>query len=75
MCSYEIFHSLSMTMRRSIALQAKKEAHMANTGEGRDKRGLRSASKETRIRVAKMGGSAYHQKRGAKGSDSRPQNV
>ncbi|HEX8182469.1 MAG TPA: hypothetical protein VF575_02595 [Candidatus Saccharimonadales bacterium] len=36
-----------------------------------DKRGLKSASKETRIRVAQMGGKAFHEKRGAKGSDSR----
>lgn len=36
-----------------------------------DKRGLKSASKETRTRVAKLGGEAFHAKRGAKGSDNR----
>lgn len=39
-----------------------------------DKRGLRSASQATRTRVAKMGGAAYHEKRGAKGSDNRKSN-
>lgn len=38
---------------------------------GKDKRGLASASEETKKRVARMGGSAYHEKRGARGSDSR----
>jgi len=44
---------------------------MANTN-GKDKRGLASADAKTKQRVAKMGGSAFHQKRGASGSDSRP---
>ena len=44
---------------------------MAETTNGDDKRGLKSASKATRTRVAKMGGAAFHEKRGAKGSDSR----
>lgn len=35
------------------------------------RRGLASASKETRSMVARMGGQAFHQKRGAKGSDNR----
>jgi len=43
---------------------------MANTS-GKDKRGLASADEQTKQRVAKMGGSAYHEKRGARGSDSR----
>jgi|GEM_PF-2405372 hypothetical protein len=43
---------------------------MANTN-GKDKRGLASADEKTKQRVAKMGGSAFHQKRGASGSDSR----
>jgi hypothetical protein len=33
-------------------------------------RGLASASKETRRRVARAGGQAHHDKRGQKGSDS-----
>jgi hypothetical protein len=37
-----------------------------------DKRGLASADPKTKARVAKMGGKAFHEKRGAKGSDSRP---
>lgn len=41
------------------------------TRSSKDKRGLASASAETKRRVAKMGGSAYHEKRGARGSDSR----
>lgn len=36
----------------------------------RSNRGLANASKETRSRVARAGGSAYHEKRGAHGSDS-----
>lgn len=36
-----------------------------------DKRGLASADQKTKERVAKMGGTAFHEKRGAKGSDSR----
>jgi hypothetical protein len=43
---------------------------MANTS-GKDKRGLASAPEATKKRVARMGGSAYHEKRGARGSDSR----
>ncbi len=46
--------------------------HMAGTAaSNEDKRGLKSASKATRTRVAKMGGAAFHEKRGAKGTDSR----
>lgn len=37
----------------------------------KSRRGLASASEETRQRVASAGGSAYHKKRGQKGSDSR----
>jgi hypothetical protein len=45
---------------------------MAETSENRkSKRGLASASKKTRQEVARMGGAAYHEKRGQKGSDSR----
>jgi hypothetical protein len=48
------------------------ESIMAGTSAGNeDKRGLKSASKATRTRVAKMGGAAFHEKRGAKGTDSR----
>lgn len=36
------------------------------------KRGLKKGS-ETARRVAKMGGAAYHERRGRKGSDSRSQ--
>lgn len=39
--------------------------------EAKSKRGLASASKKTRQAVARMGGSAYHAKRGQKGSDSK----
>lgn len=35
----------------------------------KDRRGLGSASAETRRRVAAMGGKAYHEKRGARGTD------
>ena len=35
----------------------------------KDRRGLASASPETRKRVAQLGGSAFHKKRGAKGKD------
>lgn len=42
-----------------------------NTGKSDDKRGLASASQKTREKVARMGGEAYHAKRGRKGSDSR----
>jgi hypothetical protein len=38
--------------------------------EGKSKRGLASADEKTKKKVASMGGSAYHEKRGAKGSDS-----
>lgn len=34
-------------------------------------RGLASADAATRRRVASMGGSAFHEKRGANGSDSK----
>jgi hypothetical protein len=44
---------------------------MAETTDKKSKRGLASASKKTRQEVARMGGSAYHEKRGQKGSDSR----
>jgi hypothetical protein len=43
----------------------------ANTNKTRDKRGLASADQKTREKVARMGGEAYHARRGAKGSDSR----
>jgi hypothetical protein len=36
----------------------------------KDKRGLASADKRTRERVAKMGGEAHHEKRGQHGSDN-----
>lgn len=39
--------------------------------ESKSRRGLASASKKTRTEVARMGGSAYHAKRGKKGSDSK----
>jgi hypothetical protein len=39
--------------------------------EGKSKRGLASADQKTRIAVARKGGEAYHEKRGAKGSDRR----
>lgn len=48
-----------------------KEVSMAQTSDKKSKRGLASASKKTRQEVARMGGSAYHEKRGQKGSDSR----
>lgn len=49
---------------------------MADTNkETRDKRGLASADQKTREKVAKMGGQAYHEKRGQKGSDSRRQST
>lgn len=41
------------------------------TTRSKDKRGLASADAKTRQRVARLGGSAYHEKRGARGSDSR----
>lgn len=44
---------------------------MADRSEQKSKRGLASASKKTRQEVARMGGSAYHAKRGQKGSDSK----
>jgi hypothetical protein len=37
----------------------------------KDKRGLASADQKTKERVARMGGQAFYEKRGAKGSDSR----
>ncbi|HSH18095.1 MAG TPA: hypothetical protein VK978_01795 [Candidatus Saccharimonadales bacterium] len=37
----------------------------------KDNRGLASANKKTRERVAKMGGEAHHDKRGPKGSDNK----
>lgn len=42
---------------------------MANNNDNA-KRGLASASKETRARVARAGGKAHHNKRGAHGSDN-----
>jgi hypothetical protein len=48
-----------------------KEVPMAQ--EGKSKRGLASADEKTKKKVASMGGSAYHEKRGAKGSDSTDQ--
>ncbi len=44
---------------------------MVAKNNGEDRRGLRSASPATRRRVAQLGGAAYHEKRGAKGSDTR----
>jgi hypothetical protein len=41
------------------------------TSSRKDKRGLASADEKTKQRVARLGGSAYHEKRGARGSDSR----
>lgn len=38
---------------------------------GNDKRGLASADKKTREEVARLGGRAYHEKRGQHGSDHR----
>lgn len=46
-----------------------KEADMADSKSGNSKRGLASADAETRKRVASAGGSAHHEKRGARGSD------
>jgi hypothetical protein len=43
---------------------------MAENKEGKSTRGLASASKKTRQEVARLGGQAYHEKRGQKGSDS-----
>lgn len=37
--------------------------------EGKSKRGLASASQETKARVARAGGKAYHEKRGQHGRD------
>lgn len=37
--------------------------------QSKSKRGLASASEETRERVARAGGKAYHEKRGRHGSD------
>jgi hypothetical protein len=45
---------------------------MAGTSDSKkSKRGLASASKKTRQEVARMGGAAYHEKRGQKGSDAQ----
>ena len=41
-----------------------------NKSHSKDRRGLASASPSTKKRVATMGGEAFHQKRGQKGSDS-----
>lgn len=38
----------------------------------RSNRGLANADQETRIRVARAGGQAYHQKRGNHGTDHKP---
>jgi hypothetical protein len=43
---------------------------MAESAKKDDKRGLASASEQTRKRVAKLGGEAHHEKRGQKGSDN-----
>jgi hypothetical protein len=43
---------------------------MAGNQSRNSKRGLASASKETRQRVARAGGKAHHNKRGRNGSDS-----
>jgi hypothetical protein len=42
---------------------------MASTNDSPKSRGLKKGT-ETARRVAKMGGEAYHEKRGRKGSDS-----
>jgi hypothetical protein len=41
--------------------------------DNNDKRGLASADEETKERVAKAGGEAYHEKRGDHGSDDNTQ--
>jgi hypothetical protein len=44
---------------------------MAKNDNKQSNRGLASADQQTRKKVASMGGSAYHEKRGARGSDSK----
>lgn len=46
---------------------------MADKNQGKSKRGLASADKQTREEVARKGGQAYHEKRGPKGSDNNNQ--
>lgn len=46
---------------------------MTESRNKRTGRGLARASAETRREVARMGGKAYHEKRGAKGSDRTSQ--
>jgi hypothetical protein len=43
---------------------------MVENNDRKSRRGLASASKKTRQEVARLGGQAYHEKRGQKGSDS-----
>lgn len=43
---------------------------MAGKSDKKEGRGLAKASEATRKRVAKMGGEAFHEKRGRSGSDS-----
>ncbi len=46
---------------------------MANQSKDTSNRGLASADEKTRKKVASMGGSAPHQKRGQSGSDNSTQ--
>jgi hypothetical protein len=43
---------------------------MAATKDNKSNRGLAAADEKTRTRVAKLGGSAHHEKRGNHGSDT-----
>ncbi len=71
--AYEKSHSFCLTIGISYVCKLNLEdAVMAGNRSGKsDKRGLASADEKTKARVAKMGGEAYHEKRGQKGSDSR----
>jgi hypothetical protein len=66
-CWYRLGYTGYANVTRSMSMAG--ATNRDNSSD--DKRGLKSASKETRIRVAQMGGKAFHEKRGAKGSDSR----
>jgi hypothetical protein len=44
---------------------------MAATKNNKSNRGLAAADEKTKQRVAKMGGEAHHDKRGANGTDSK----
>lgn len=46
---------------------------MATRSDKKEGRGLARASEQTRKRVAKMGGEAFHAKRGRNGSDNNTQ--